>query len=98
MYRGYIYIVTNENKTVLYVGVTNNLSRRLREHYEGSKQHKRSFTGRYNCFYLVYYEGFHSITEAIAREKEIKKWRREKKVNLIERVNPNWDFLNDTLF
>jgi putative endonuclease len=98
MYKGYVYIVTNKNKTVLYVGVTNNLPRRLGEHYKYSQHNSKSFTGRYNCYYLLYYEGYENMIEAIKREKEIKKWRREKKVRLIESLNPDWEFLNNTVF
>ncbi len=85
---GYVYIVTNAHRTVLYVGVTSQLLSRMYQH----KTHfyKRSFTDRYNIEFLVYYEAFGRIEDAISREKEIKKWRREKKVALIERVNPEW--------
>ena len=91
----YVYIITNANKKVLYVGVTNSLTRRLLEHEMDSKGLKKSFTGRYNCFYLVYYEWFQYINSAIKREKELKGWKREKKEMLINSINPNWDFLND---
>jgi putative endonuclease len=74
----YVYITTNHNKTVLYVGVTNDLRRRLYEHKE-NKGNGKSFTGKYYCYNLVYYEHFSHIDHAIEREKEIKKWRREKK-------------------
>ncbi len=90
----YVYIITNKNKTVLYVGVTNSLSRRLLEHETNAKSEKTSFTSRYNCFYLVYYEWYQNIQNAINREKEIKGWKREKKEILINSFNPNWDFLN----
>ncbi|MEZ4850527.1 MAG: GIY-YIG nuclease family protein [Bacteroidia bacterium] len=89
----YTYILTNFSKTVLYVGITNSLSRRLVEHYE-NRGTNQSFAGKYHCYYLVYYETFHSPIKAIQREKEIKKWSRKKKVELIESSNPNWDFLN----
>ena len=90
----YVYIVTNEKKTVLYIGVTNNIQNRLSQHYFDSEKAKKSFAGKYNCYYLVYYEPFESIESAIAREKELKKWRREKKDRLISSFNPNWEFLN----
>jgi len=93
-YNFYIYINTNLDKTVVYVGVTNDLSIRLRQHYE-NKGSKKSFAGKYYCYNLVYYEHFSHIDYAIDREKEIKKWRREKKIALIESVNPGWQFLND---
>ncbi|MBN8786649.1 MAG: GIY-YIG nuclease family protein [Terrimonas sp.] len=85
---GCIYIMTNKNKTTLYIGVTSDLIAHVQQH----KQHvfKNSFTDRYNLEYLVYYENFSSIEEAIAREKEIKKWRREKKEKLIHAQNPDW--------
>ena len=95
MYKNYyIYIVTNQNKTVLYIGLTNNIQRRLSQHYFDSENAKKSFAGKYNCFYLVYYQVFEDINAAIKREKEIKGWRREKKNQLISEFNPNWDFLN----
>jgi putative endonuclease len=93
-----VYILTNYTKTVLYIGVTNNLEQRLIEHYLDS-QHELSnkFTARYKAFYLVYHESFKYIKDAIAREKEIKKWRREKKDNLINTTNPDRIFLNEEL-
>ena len=71
----YVYVTTNEKKTVLYIGVTNNIQNRLSQHYFDSENAKKSFAGKYNCYYLVYYETFDSIESAIAREKELKKWR-----------------------
>ena len=94
----YVYIVTNKNKTVLYTGVTNNPERRLSEHFENSKQLKPpSFTGKYNAYFLLYYERFGQIESAIAREKEIKGWRRSKKESLINSFNPEWNFLNNQI-
>ena len=87
----YIYITTNPKKTTFYAGVTNNLKRRLKEHREG-KGNKKTFTGRYYCHKLVYHEEFESILKAIAREKEIKTFSREKKIELIKSKNPNMDF------
>ena len=75
----FIYITTNENKTTLYIGVTNDIQSRLSQHYFDSQNLKKSFTGKYNCHYLLYYEGFEDINQAILREKEIKRSRREKK-------------------
>jgi putative endonuclease len=77
---GYVYIATNKSRT-LYIGVTNNLERRLWEHKQktGSK-----FAARYNITRLVYYEEFADIRDAIAREKQLKGWRRDKKIDLIE--------------
>ena len=93
-YNFYVYVTTNPDKSVLYVGVTNDLSVRLYQHYE-NRGNKNSFAGKYYCYNLVYYEHFSHIEYAIAREKEIKKWRREKKVALIESTNSDWRFLNE---
>ena len=98
LYNYFIYITTNENKTTLYIGVTNDIQKRLSQHYFDSQNQKKSFAGKYNCFYLIYYEGFEDINLAIAREKEIKKWRREKKEKLINSLNPKWEFLNNDIF
>ncbi len=92
---GYIYIITNKNNTVLYTGVTSNLRNRIWEHIE--KKHSKSFSSRYNLSKLVYYEGFTSIEEAIAREKQIKGGSRRKKIELIESFNSSWDDLYETL-
>jgi len=93
-----VYILTNYNKTVLYIGVTNNLEQRLIEHYlEKDNALSNAFTSLYNVIYLVYYEDYDYINDAIAREKEIKKWRREKKDKLIDTTNPQRDFLNKEL-
>jgi putative endonuclease len=89
----YVYIITNINKSVLYTGVTNDLSRRLYEHEHGEGRGS-IFTGKYNCHYLLYYERFQYIAHAIKREKEIKGWTRKKKETLITEFNPQWDFLN----
>ncbi len=91
----YLYIVTNYNKTVLYTGITNNLEKRIIEHYIGKPN---SFTTKYNVYYLLYYESSRYINNTIAREKEIKGWTREKKENLITGFNPEWKFLNEELF
>ncbi|MEO8887487.1 MAG: GIY-YIG nuclease family protein [Mucilaginibacter sp.] len=95
-YNFYIYITTNPTKTVLYVGVTNDLSRRIQEHTE-NKGNKNSFAGKYYCHNLIYYEHFNDINYAIEREKEIKKWSRKKKNLLIESFNPDWRFLNNEI-
>jgi putative endonuclease len=92
-YNFYVYITTNPDKTVLYVGVTNDLGIRLYQHHE-NRGNKSSFAGKYYCYNLIYYEHFSHIEHAIEREKEIKKWRREKKVALIESLNLEWRFLN----
>lgn len=92
---GAIYIMTNRWKTTLYVGVTSDLQFRVKEH----RKHlcKNSFTDRYNLEYCIYYEMFDDIEEAINREKEIKKWRREKKEKLINHMNPEWKDLWDEI-
>ncbi len=87
-----VYLLTNKNKTVLYVGVTNDLVVRLHQHITGLT---KGFTYKYNCYNLVWYERYDHINDAIAREKEIKGWRREKKDQLITSFNPEWRFLND---
>ncbi len=88
----YVYVMTNKYKNVIYVGVTNNLKRRVIEHEKGTHN---GFSKKYNCQYLLYYEAFKSINRAIKREKEIKGWRRLKKDALIKSINPHLSFLND---
>ncbi|WP_439152697.1 GIY-YIG nuclease family protein [Winogradskyella sp.] len=95
LYNHFVYIVTNAYRTTLYIGVTNNTQKRLEQHYFDSQNAKKSFAGKYNCIYLIYYEGFESPKDAINREKELKKWRREKKNNLISNFNPKWEALNN---
>ncbi len=87
----YIYMLTNWNNEVLYIGVTNNLERRI---YEHKNKLVKGFTEKYNLTKLVYIETTDYINAAIEREKQLKKWRREKKDNLVESVNPSWDDLN----
>ncbi len=94
LHRYYVYILTNALRTVLYVGVTNNIEQRLNQHTSDAMGNKTTFAGKYNCIYLVYYEEYQWIQAAISREKEIKKWRREKKLALIEKTNPEFNFLN----
>jgi putative endonuclease len=90
----YVYLLTNWNNKVIYIGVTNDLHRRVYEHknklFEG-------FSKKYNLSKLVYFEETCDINAAIAREKEIKKWRREKKDKLIEQINPEWKDLSESL-
>ena len=93
----FIYITTNPGRTVLYVGVTRDLYARMQQHAEDNINEKKTFAGKFFCYNLIYWERFQYIQDAIAREKEIKGWRREKKVDLIATMNPTWDFLNDTL-
>ena len=84
---GFTYILTNDNRTVLYVGVTSDLARRLQQHADGAG---KGFTWKYNCKALVYVERFENIDDAIQREKQIKGGSRKKKVGLIESMNPEW--------
>ena len=93
----YVYILTNNSKTVLYTGVTNNLTRRITEHYL-QRDNKNTFCGKYLCHHLIYYEEFKNIANAIAREKEIKGWNRKKKLALIRSENKDFNFWNYTLF
>ena len=94
----YVYITTNKNKTVLYIGVTNNLPTRILQHEQNAKPfNHKSFAGKYNAYYLLYFERYEWIEQAIAREKELKGWRKLKKEALINTANPEWKFLNDSL-
>ena len=87
----FVYFVTNKNRTVLYVGVTSSLGERVYKHFHGLIP---GFSAKYNCRYLIYFEQYDYITNAIKREKQIKGWRREKKLALIASANPNFKFLN----
>jgi len=87
----WIYILTNQHNTTLYVGVTTNLRTRLWEHR--TKRDPKSFTARYNLYKLVYYEGFDSVLDAIDREKFIKGKTRKWKETLIQKLNPDWNDL-----
>ncbi len=91
---GYVYIMSNWKRTVLYIGVTSDLGTRV-------SQHKCSafsgFTAKYRCYYLIYYEEFNDIESAIDREKQLKNWKREWKFALIKQKNPqlqdlSWEF------
>ena len=90
----FIYILSSFNK-VLYIGITGNLGKRIWEHREGVVS---SFTKKYNVKILVYYEEYDNPETAIKREKQLKKWRREKKIKLIESKNPDWKDLYEELF
>jgi putative endonuclease len=92
----FVYILTNVNRSVLYVGVTNDLERGIIEHWH--QMTDNCFTSKYKVYYLLYYERFQLINQAIRREKEIKGWRREKKMKLIQGFNPGLEFLNKGLF
>ncbi|MBK0384026.1 GIY-YIG nuclease family protein [Pedobacter sp. SD-b] len=91
---GYTYIVTNKYKNVFYIGVTSNLVGRIYEHKNGIGS---KFTTKYRCTDLVYYEWFENISHAIEREKQLKNWHRDWKINLIKQENPLMVDLYDTL-
>jgi len=93
IHRYWIYILTNPARTALYIGVTNNLSLRLKQHFQ-NRGNQKSFTGKHYCYDLVHFEEFKYINNAIAREKQLKKWTRKKKDWLIELKNPNWEIKN----
>jgi putative endonuclease len=84
----YVYMMASYNQ-VLYIGMTNDLQRRVYQHK--TKAHPNSFSARYNVNRLVYFETFTNVQDAIAREKQIKAWRREKKLALLEAENPSWE-------
>ena len=88
----YVYILTNKGNRVLYVGVTNNLERRIHEHKEKLIE---GFTKKYNVDKLVYYEATTDVKAAIEREKVLKKWARAKKEFLIKQQNPFWQDLSE---
>ena len=90
----YVYIVTNKNNRVLYIGVTGSLERRIHDHRERLIE---GFTKRYQATKLIYYEDYPDPNSAIQREKQLKGWRREKKIALIERLNPRWLDLFDQI-
>ena len=90
----FVYIMTNYSRT-LYIGVTNNLPRRVQEH---KNKEIKGFTKKYNIDKLIYYEQTNNIVSAIDREKQLKKWRREKKISLIEKSNPLWIDLSDEIW
>jgi len=87
----YVYIITNTPKGILYIGTTRNLEYRISQHK--AKQEK-GFTQKYNCTRLVFYEEYEFATDAALREKQMKKWKRDWKIKLIEQQNPNWDDLS----
>ena len=88
----YTYIVCSRSGT-LYIGMTNNIYRRAMEHKGGEVE---GFASKYHCDRLVYYEKFHDVHKAIGREKQLKGWRRSKKIALIEAANPRWEDLAET--
>ena len=88
-YEFWVYIMSSNSGT-LYIGMTNNIDVRVAQHKSGEFE---GFASRYECNRLVYYEKFDNVLKAIAREKQLKGWRRSKKIALIERVNPRWQDL-----
>ena len=91
----YVYLMTNEWRNVLYTGVSNSLERRVWQHKKGMIE---SFTKQYNCHILVHMENYQQISDAIAREKQIKGWSRAKKNSLVESTNPHWQDLAATWY
>lgn len=89
-----VYILTNKNNTALYIGVTNNLQKRIWEH---KNKITKGFTKKYNCEKLVYFEQTENVYSALEREKQLKNWRRQWKENLISKSNPEWKDLFDEL-
>jgi putative endonuclease len=91
----YVYIITNKYRSTFYIGMTNNLKIRLQQHKNNIETNTKTFASKYNIEFLVFYEKFTWVQEAIAREKELKKWRRDKKLALIRGFNPKFEFLNN---
>lgn len=91
----FVYILSNKYRTVLYIGVTNNLKRRLYEHEHHLIE---GFTKKYNVSDLIYFEESEFIESAIAREKQLKRWSRNKKEILIKQINPSFQSLNDLVY
>lgn len=94
-YKFYVYILTNYKRSTFYIGITNNIIRRMIEHKKGIGC---DFTKKYKLKYLIYFEEYKYINDAIAREKELKKWRREKKINLVKTINAELRDLSRQLF
>jgi len=94
-YDFWVYTTTNKLDSVLYIGVTNDLTRRVREHQSDETP---GFTAHYRCHKLVYWEHYSQVEDAIAREKQLKGWSRKKKVALIESMNPRWVDLSEEIF
>lgn len=91
---GFVYIMTDKKRGTLYIGVTSELIKRTYEHKNGIT---KGFTSKYNLKKLVYYESFDEIGSAIEYEKKLKNWRRDWKINLIERDNPHWENLYEAV-
>ena len=93
--KSYIYLITNDNNSVIYTGVTSDLRKRINEHKQKAV---KGFSKKYNIHKLVYYEVFSDVRNAIQREKQIKSGSRKKKIALIEKENINWDDLSQKIF
>ena len=91
MKKAWVYMITNKKKSVLYTGFTTDMSGRLQKHVE---EYYKGFASKYGCKYLMYYEEFNSVLDAITREKELKGWSRARKESLINVNNPGWESLN----
>ncbi len=91
MQRSYVYILTNKYRTTFYIGVTSNLHQRITDHNEKKGS---AFTSKYNICDLIYFEEFSDINQAILREKQLKNWRKDWKMNLIREKNPKLQTLN----
>ena len=95
MQSGFVYILTNRKDGVLYIGVTNDLATRIEQHRSGRVS---SFTRKYNCHRLVWFEEFDNIHDARLAERRMKAWRRDWKIRRIEELNPEWNDLSSQLF
>lgn len=91
----YVYIITNPYRSTFYIGMTNNLGKRLKQHKENIEKGIKTFPSKYNLQHLVYYQKFSWVQNAITREKELKGWRREKKLDLIRAFNSKFEFLEN---
>lgn len=88
----YVYIMTNIPSGVLYIGVTDKIDERVKEHK--LKVYPKAFTAKYNCDILVYFEAYENGSKAETRERQFKKWKRDWKIQLIEEMNPSWSDLS----
>ena len=94
-YHFYVYIMSNHERTTLYIGFTNHITRRIIEH---KFELVSGFTKKYKLKYLIYFEEYQYVDQAIMREKELKGWIRKKKIDLIKNINPNMKDLSEELF
>ena len=92
----FVYIITNVKKSVLYIGITNDLKTRLFYH-ANPEANSKHFTHKYKCKYLIYFEHYQDVNISINREKQLKRWNRKKKEHLIKLKNPDWIFLNNLI-